>query len=66
MSPLKQTIQFCYPRLLKNTSEMETKEISPVFKRDRRLIKTKYRPLTILPSLSKVFEIGLSPLENQG
>ena len=34
---------------------METKEISPVFKRDRRLIKTKYRPLTILPSLYKVF-----------
>lgn len=31
-------------------------EIIPVYKRDCELSKTNYRPLTILPSLSKVFE----------
>lgn len=35
---------------------METWGISPVFKKDCSLSKTNYKPLTILPSLSKVFE----------
>lgn len=37
-------------------------EISPVFKKDCSLSKINYKPLTILPSLSKVF---VSPLENR-
>ena len=31
-------------------------EVTPVFKKDCSLIKSNYRPITILPSLSKVFE----------
>ena len=31
-------------------------EVTPVFKKDCPLTKSNYRPLTILPSLSKVFE----------
>ena len=31
-------------------------EVTPVYKKDCRLDKSNYRPITILPSLSKVFE----------
>ena len=31
-------------------------EITPVYKKDSSLSKDNYRPLTVLPSLSKVFE----------
>ncbi len=35
--------------------------ITPIYKKECELSKTNYRPLTILPSLSKVFEkvVGL-------
>ena len=32
-------------------------EVTPVFKKDCSLTKSNYRPITILPSLSKVFEM---------
>ena len=35
---------------------MELGEVSPVFKKDCCLTKSNYRPITILPSLSKIFE----------
>ena len=35
---------------------MELGEVSPVFKKDCSLTKSNYRPITILPSLSKIFE----------
>ena len=35
---------------------METRRVTPVFKKDCSLTKSNYRPITILLSLSKVFE----------
>ena len=40
----------CFPNGLKPA------EISPVFKKDNRLDKTKYRPVSILTCISKIFE----------
>ena len=31
-------------------------EVTPILKKDYSLLKTNYRPITILPALSKVFE----------
>ena len=30
--------------------------ITPIFKKDERLDKTNYRPISILPTLSKIYE----------
>ena len=37
-------------------SNLKNADISPVFKKDDRLNKSNYRPVSILPPLSKVFE----------
>ena len=62
---LKQSADIlCYPlsTLINNVldtasipQQWKLGEITPVFKKDYRLNKSNYRPLTILPSLSKVF-----------
>ena len=38
-------------------SQWKLGEISPVYKKDCNLTKSNYRPISILPSLSKVFEM---------
>jgi hypothetical protein len=40
----------------KITQQWKSGEITPVYKKECELNKINYRPLTILPSLSKVFE----------
>ena len=37
-------------------SDLKYAEIAPVFKKENRLDKTKYRPVSILPCVSKIFE----------
>ena len=31
-------------------------EVTPIFKKENPLLKKNYRPISVLPSLSKVFE----------
>ena len=35
---------------------LKTANVTPVFKKDSRTDKTNYRPVSILPNLSKVYE----------
>ena len=39
-----------FPKSLKNA------DITPIFKKDNRLSKTNYRPISILPTISKIYE----------
>ena len=43
-------------RLRKFPSSMKLANITPVFKKDDRTDKSNYRPISILPNLSKIFE----------
>ena len=37
-------------------SNLKVADITPTFKKDDRLLKSNYRPISILPTLSKIFE----------
>ena len=39
-----------FPKYLKKA------DITPVFKKDEKFVKTKYRPVSILPTVSKIYE----------
>ena len=39
-----------FPKYLKKA------DITPVFKKDENFMKTNYRPVTILPTVSKIYE----------
>ena len=43
------------------TSKLKHADISPIFKKIERLLKVNYRPVSILPTLSKVYEKNLYP-----
>lgn len=40
----------CFP------DDLKAAEVTPIFKKDNRLSKTNYRPISVLPCLSKLFE----------
>ena len=42
-------------------SNLKHADISPIFKKIERLLKVNYRPVSILPTLSKVYENNLYP-----
>ena len=37
-------------------SSLKKADITPVFKKDEKILKNNYRPVTILPSASKIYE----------
>ena len=37
-------------------NNLKTADITPIFKKEDRLLKTNYRPVSILPTLSKIYE----------
>ena len=52
----------CYNQNIKNSTflnELKNADISPVYKKDDRLDKSNYRPVSILVLSSKLFELNL-------
>ena len=38
-------------------SSLKKADVTPVFKKDETFLKSNYRPVSILPSISKIYEL---------